>query len=166
MQWLYKVCNDFVSQIKFSCYFCGLDGTSINSVFPRKKKNKKKLPSYSPKCGMGKRTLCVDWVAVNGARKKKRKLSLECDEDGIYDCPVSSCMHSGFRSIRGCRMHVTNKQHAWWYYFDVCPEITRSELEKSELTVHHSPHPCKTTSVHISHIYLYPWINLSSVWSM
>ena len=78
---------------------------------------------------MGKRTLCVDWVAVNGARKKKRKLSLECDEDGIYDCPVSSCMHSGFRSIRGCRMHVTNK-HAWWYYFDVCPEITRSELKK------------------------------------
>lgn len=78
---------------------------------------------------MGKRTLLVDWVSVNGARKKKRKLSLECDAEGIYDCPVSSCMHSGFRSIRGCRMHVTNK-HAWWYYFDVCPEITRSELKK------------------------------------
>ena len=78
---------------------------------------------------MGKRTLCVNWVSINGARKRKRRLSFEPDEENMYNCPVSTCLHAGFKSTRGARLHVNNK-HSWWFYFDSCPEFDRAEAKK------------------------------------
>ena len=78
---------------------------------------------------MTKRTLCVDWLSIEGASKKKRKLQLQADDDGIYGCPVKSCLHVGFKSQRGLRKHVDSK-HEWYYYFDVQPSFRREEAKQ------------------------------------
>ena len=78
---------------------------------------------------MSKRTLCIDWVALTGAKKQKRKLELKADETGIYSCPVKSCLHIGFKSKRGLRKHIDIK-HEWYYYFDVQPSFRREEAKQ------------------------------------
>ena len=78
---------------------------------------------------MSKRILCFDWVALEGARKKKRKLHLEPQDDGVYLCPVESCLHVGFKSQRGARKHVNNK-HQWFYYFDSQPTVKREDAQE------------------------------------
>ena len=80
---------------------------------------------------MTKRTLCFDWFSLEGARKKKRKLHLEPEDDGIYLCPVASCLHVGFKSQRGARKHVSTK-HEWFYYFDVQPTVKREEAQNRQ----------------------------------
>ena len=77
---------------------------------------------------MSKRTLCFNWCELQGARKKKRKLHLEPDDNGIYLCPISSCLHVGFKSERGVRKHVNNK-HEWFFFFDSQPEVKREEAQ-------------------------------------
>ena len=79
---------------------------------------------------MSKRMLCFNWCTLDGARKKKRKLHLEPDDKGIYLCPVSKCLHVGFKSQRGVRKHVNNK-HKWFFYFDSQPEVKREEAQSS-----------------------------------
>ena len=75
---------------------------------------------------MSKRTLCVDWLSLEGASKSKRRLSLKADDDGTYTCPVKSCLHVGFKSQRGLRKHIDNR-HDWYYYFDAQPSFKREE---------------------------------------
>lgn len=82
---------------------------------------------------MSKRTLCFDWLSLQGARKKKRKLHLEPGDDGVYLCPVGSCLHVGFKSQRGARKHVSNK-HEWYYYFDSQPEVKREDAKDPPLS--------------------------------
>ena len=77
---------------------------------------------------MSKRSLCFDWISLEGARKKKRKLHLEPGDDGVYLCPVTSCLHIGFKSQRGARKHVNNK-HEWFYYFDSQPAVKRENAQ-------------------------------------
>ena len=74
--------------------------------------------------------LCFNWCTLDGARKKKRKLHLEPDDKGIYLCPLSNCLHVGFKSQRGVRKHVNNK-HKWFFYFDSQPEVKREEAQSS-----------------------------------
>ena len=78
---------------------------------------------------MSKRSLCFDWISLEGARKKKRKLHLEPGDDGVYLCPVTSCLHVGFKSQRGARKHVNNK-HAWFFYFDSQPAVKREDAQE------------------------------------
>ena len=78
---------------------------------------------------MSKRTLSVDWLSLEGASKSKRRLSLKADDDGIYTCPVKSCLHVGFKSQRGLRKHIDNR-HDWFYYFDAQPSFRREEAKQ------------------------------------
>ena len=92
---------------------------------------------------MSKRTLCFDWSALQGARKKKRKLYFEEDTSGLFVCPVRSCLHEGYKSKRGLRKHV-NTHHEWYLYFDVQPEVKREdacprEPNKRKATTHKQP---------------------------
>ena len=80
---------------------------------------------------MSKRTLCFNWCAIQGARKKKRKLHLEQDYNGIYLCPVSCCLHVGFKSERGVRKHI-NSKHEWFFYFDSQPEVKREDAQNQQ----------------------------------
>ena len=75
---------------------------------------------------MVKRRLTVDWKCLAGAAKKKRRLSLEEDEDGTFHCPVSNCLHVGYKSQRGLRKHI-NSRHEWYLYFDQEPKFDRSQ---------------------------------------
>ena len=52
-----------------------------------------------------------EWRSAIGASKKPRRLHLKADRNGFVYCPVSTCDHSGFRTVRGCRKH-TAQQHA------------------------------------------------------
>ena len=79
---------------------------------------------------MSKRSLCFNWCTLEGARKKKRKLHLEPEDNGIYLCPISSCLHVGFKSQRGVRKHVNNK-HEWFFYFDSQPEVKREDAQNN-----------------------------------
>ena len=76
---------------------------------------------------MSKRSLQVNWVAVGGAAQHKRKLVLRANEESTYLCPISNCLHVGFKSSRGLRKHIDNK-HCWYYYFDEQPDIKREEI--------------------------------------
>ena len=92
---------------------------------------------------MVKHTLCMDWLSLDGARKKKRKLSLEADDDGVYICPVQNCLHIGYKSQRGLRKHI-NTKHEWYLYFDKEPTFNRAEAvvrEKVKLkaSTHNKP---------------------------
>ena len=77
---------------------------------------------------MSKRTLCFDWCTLVGARKKKRKLYFEPDEHGLFICPVTTCLHEGYKSKRGLRKHVTN-HHEWYFFFDCQPEVKREDAQ-------------------------------------
>ena len=77
---------------------------------------------------MSKRTLCFDWSALQGARKKKRKLYFEADHDGMFVCPVRCCLHEGYKSKRGLRKHI-NTHHEWYLYFDMQPEVKREDAQ-------------------------------------
>ena len=92
---------------------------------------------------MSRRTLCFNWFNLDGARKKKRKLYLEPDDDGMFLCPVATCLHVGFKSQRGLRKHITNK-HEWYYFFDTQPAVKREEAhnhepEKRKTSTHKQP---------------------------
>ena len=77
---------------------------------------------------MSKRTLCFNWSSLAGARKKKRKLYFEEDENHMFVCPVTSCLHEAYKSKRGLRKHVNN-HHEWYLYFDAQPEVKREDAE-------------------------------------
>lgn len=82
---------------------------------------------------MSKRTLCFDWSSLDGARKKKRKLSFEADEDDLFVCPISNCLHAGYKSKRGLRKHIIN-QHEWYLFFDNQPKVSREEAQRRPVT--------------------------------
>ena len=80
---------------------------------------------------MCKRMLSVDWTSIDGATKKRRRLSVDADEEGVYHCPVENCLHMGFKSSRGWRKHINNK-HEWFYYFKREPKFERSQVKQRE----------------------------------
>ena len=80
---------------------------------------------------MPKRVLCVDWSALSGAAVKRRRLSLIADNDGNFQCPVSLCLHGGFKSKRGLTKHISNK-HEWYYYHDMQPIFQRGDVKVKE----------------------------------
>ena len=82
---------------------------------------------------MSKRTLCFDWSSLEDARKKKRKLYFEADDDGLFICPVKSCLHEGYKSKRGLRKHVNN-HHEWFLFFDCRPEVKREDAQTRQPT--------------------------------
>ena len=82
---------------------------------------------------MGKRHLVIDWSKIPGASMPKRRLKLRPRDDGVYLCPDVQCLHSGFKSKRGCRKHVDTK-HRWIYHFSFRPNVGEkviSEARKS-----------------------------------
>ena len=80
---------------------------------------------------MPRRTLEVDWAAVDGAACKKRRLHLDKDDQDLFNCPIDLCLHTGFRSVRGLRKHI-NGLHGWYYYFDAQPVLRRNEIPISK----------------------------------
>ncbi len=92
---------------------------------------------------MSKRDLCIDWATVEGAGKKRRKLSLVADDEGKYQCLEPTCMKNGYSSQRGLRSHI-NKHHEYLYYFSKRPEITRRDAkiyEKPQLKAYTHKQP-------------------------
>ena len=75
----------------------------------------------------------MNWCSLEGARKKKRKLYLEPDDEGSFLCPVSKCLHVGFKTQRGLRKHI-NTKHEWYFYFDTEPLFNRGQAEVRTLT--------------------------------
>ena len=94
----------------------------------------------------------VDWSNVEGARDCKRRLHLEKDEDGLYQCPLQHCDHEGFQTRRGCRKHVRSK-HPWYSYFDAKPsKLVRKPAKFSNensmaVTLFYSLSSCSCTLV-------------------
>ena len=76
---------------------------------------------------MSKKLYCVDWKTVSGAAAKKRMLKFKRNSDELYQCPVATCLHIGFKSDRGARKHI-NTAHPWYFYFDQQPLVTKSEF--------------------------------------
>ena len=64
---------------------------------------------------------------------EKRKLYLQHDRFGIYNCPVHHCEHGGFNSKRGCRKHIDTK-HSWFYFFDEKPAVQLNRYINEEGT--------------------------------
>ena len=60
------------------------------------------------------------WSKALGASERSRRLSLQPDDEGCFQCPVKNCDSEKYQSKRGCRKHVYTK-HAWYYYFDEKP---------------------------------------------
>ena len=82
--------------------------------------------------GMGKRQLVIDWSKVPGASLCRKRLKLRTGEDGVYACPDQQCLHSGFKSKRGCRKHVDTK-HKWIYYFITRPNVSNGILNEARI---------------------------------
>ena len=81
---------------------------------------------------MKRRMLHVNWQGIAGACKKRKILKLRCNVNGLYECPVESCLHKDFKSQRGLRKHI-NTIHTWYYYFDSIPEVARKRLSSNDL---------------------------------
>ena len=77
---------------------------------------------------MSKKVLNIDWQSIQGAAVRKRILKLSKNEEGIVTCPVTTCLHLGFKSDRGARKHI-NTMHPWYLYFDQQPLINKSEYQ-------------------------------------
>ena len=45
---------------------------------------------------MSKKVLNVDWKSLQGAAVKKRILKLSKNNEGIFVCPVTACLHLAF----------------------------------------------------------------------
>ena len=76
---------------------------------------------------MSKKVLNIDWQSVQGAAVRKRILKLVKNDEGIVTCPVTMCLHLGFKSDRGARKHI-NTAHPWYLYFDQQPPINKTEF--------------------------------------
>lgn len=66
--------------------------------------------------------LRVNWKEIDGAFTTRRKLRLVATNN-LYLCNIKNCLHSGFRSGRGLRKHISSR-HPWYYWFDSEPDIT------------------------------------------
>ena len=92
---------------------------------------------------MSKKVLNIDWKSIQGAAVKKRILKLSKNDDGIFACPVITCLHLGFSSDRGARKHI-NTMHPWYLYFNQQPLINKTEFltednQKRKSTTHNIP---------------------------
>ena len=92
---------------------------------------------------MSKKVLSVDWKSIQGAAVKKRILKLSKNDEDVFICPVTSCLHLGFKSDRGARKHI-NTMHPWYLYFNQQPLINKSEFltedkQKRKSTTHNIP---------------------------
>ena len=92
---------------------------------------------------MSKKVLNIDWQSVQGAAVRKRILKLVKNDEGIVTCPVTTCLHLGFKSDRGARKHI-NTVHPWYLYFDQQPPINKTEFmskdkQKRKSTTHNIP---------------------------
>ena len=101
-----------------------------------------------------KRCLHIDYQKLEGAKTHKRVLHL-VPEDGnhqeTYVCPVVTCLHDPYKSVRGLRKHI-NSIHPWYFYFDEPPRIQRKEAvnlpqKKLKATTHNMPAFSITTGV-------------------
>ena len=75
-----------------------------------------------------RRDATYDWKSADGAFKKRRRLHLQKDENGLDHCPVAHCDHPGFSSRRGGRKHIKTK-HPWYAYFDEKPKVVVNKVE-------------------------------------
>ena len=64
-------------------------------------------------------------------QQRERVLKLKRNADGYFLCPITICLHVGFRSDRGSRKHI-DSTHPWYYYFDEQPVINREEAAKTD----------------------------------
>ena len=89
---------------------------------------------------MGK--IPVQWESFEGARVVRRKLYLRSNNDGVFLCPILQCLHSGFKSKRGCRRHIDTK-HQWYFYFDTIPTLKEEVIMEARKTLNPGVHSKK-----------------------
>ena len=108
---------------------------------------------------MAKRKLVLDWKSVDGAAKKKRVLHLRTNDDGIYICPITICLHVGFKSERGARKHI-NAIHPWYFFFDNQPNFDRGmAVERTKERLKASTHKKPAFSLEVGLGYeFYEWL--------
>ena len=92
--------------------------------------------------------LQVDWKSFEGARDVRRKLYLRGNNDEIFLCPIQQCLHSGFKSKRGCRRHIDTK-HQWYFYFDSMPLVQEEVFMEARKAVNPVVHSKKQPSFSI-----------------
>ena len=63
-----------------------------------------------------------EWSRALGASPKAKRLHLRPDPDGFFVCPVETCDHPSFLTVRGCRKHTCEK-HPWFFFFDRRPRV-------------------------------------------
>ena len=68
----------------------------------------------------------VQLRTIKGSFSEPRRLHLVSDPRGVFPCPIRSCDHIGFKSLRGCRKHV-RKVHGWYIYFDSKPDSSTTD---------------------------------------
>ena len=76
-----------------------------------------------------RRSLVVNWRALNGAAYIRRKLKIRPNNESLFTCPVKLCLHDDFKSSRGLRKHL-NAKHPWYFYFDEQPQVKREHMER------------------------------------
>ena len=80
---------------------------------------------------MGRNVLSVNWKVFDGASYKRKVLHLRSNADGVFLCPITNCLHLGFKSQRGLRKHI-DCRHPWYYYFEEEPKVKREEVVRDE----------------------------------
>ena len=69
---------------------------------------------------MVKRSLEIDWATLPHATLKRRRLSTIPNEDGYYDCPVTNCLKTAYKSIRGRSMQIERYvEITFLFYFPI-----------------------------------------------
>ena len=92
--------------------------------------------------------LKVDWKSFDGKRVVRWKLYLRANNDEIFLCPIQQCLHSGFKSKRGCRRHIDTK-HQWYFYFDNMPLVKEEVIMEARKAVNPVVHSKKQASFSI-----------------
>ena len=63
-----------------------------------------------------------------------RKLYLRDNDDGVFLCPVTQCLHSDFKSKRGFCRHIDTK-HQWYFYFNTIPIVKKEVIMEQSKTI-------------------------------
>ena len=83
------------------------------------------------------------WKSFEGARLVRRKLYLKENDVGIF-----VCLHSGFKSKRGCRCHIETK-NLWYFWLDTMPMVKVDVIMAARQTVNPGVHSKKQPSFSI-----------------
>ena len=98
-----------------------------------------------------RRSLIVNWRALDGAAQGRRKLHLRQNNNGLFTCPLlKHCLHTDFKSSRGLRKHI-NSKHPWYFYFDQQPEVKKENMVDEMTPVRSKAYTAKKPAFSLEH---------------